>query len=110
MQKAKKKITRRDAIKLAKQYIDLCTQMNLPIYKAILFGSHANDNAQNESDIDLLLVSEMFVNNTLENWKLLAPITARLFEVEPHPYPYSNFIKGDPFINEIKKTGVEITF
>ena len=34
----------------------------LNIYKVILFGSHANENADNESDIDLLVVLD---ENTL---------------------------------------------
>ncbi len=29
-------------------------------------------------------------------------------DIEPHPYPTSKFKKGDPFIDEIKKTGIEI--
>ena len=108
MQKIKKKITRKDAISLAKKYIEQCRQMNVTIQKAILFGSVSTGTAHNNSDIDLLLVSTMFKNNSLDNWKMLAPVTALLFEVEPHPYPYANFIKGDSFIDEIKKTGIEI--
>ena len=108
MQKIKKKITRKDAIKMAKLYVELCRQINLPIYKAILFGSQATESARPDSDIDLLLVSNRFVNNSLENWKMLAPVTAHLYDVEPHPYPYHSFLKGDPFINEIKRTGIEI--
>ena len=95
-------------IKQAKEYINLCRKMNLRITKAILFGSQATGTAHGDSDIDLLLVSDIFKANTLDNWKLLAPVTARLFNVEPHPYPEKNFLKGDPFIDEIKRTGIEI--
>jgi uncharacterized protein len=104
----KKKITKRTAIKLAKQYIEMCNKINLPIQKAFLFGSYSKDTAHADSDIDLLLVSDKFRNNSLDNWKMLSPITAKLYDVEPHPYPVKNFIKGDPFLEEVLKTGIEI--
>ena len=108
MPKAKKKIDRAAAIKLARRYIAMCRQINLPVSKAILFGSQATGTAHGDSDIDLLLVSDKFKGNTLDNWKMLAPVTARLYDVEPHPYPEKNFVKGDPFIDEVKRTGIEI--
>ncbi len=108
MRKAQKKISRAAAIKQAKEYVDLCRKMNLRIKRAILFGSQSTGTAHDDSDIDLLLVSDIFKNNTLDNWKLLAPVTARLFNVEPHPYPEKKFLKGDPFIDEIRRTGIEI--
>jgi uncharacterized protein len=104
----KKKITQRAAIRLAKRYIEMCNEMNLPIKKAYLFGSYSKGTAHADSDIDLLLVSDKFRNNTLDNWKMLSPITAKLYDVEPHPYPIKNFLKGDPFLTEVLKTGIEI--
>ena len=108
MPKVKKKISRPAAVNLAILYINKCRQKNIPISTAILFGSQATGTAHGDSDIDLLLVSNRFTQNTLENWKMLAPITAHLYEVEPHPYPEENFKRGDPFIDEIKRTGIEI--
>lgn len=108
MRKTQKKTARAAAIKLAKRYIALCAGSGISISRAILFGSQAAGTAEEHSDIDLLLVSDKFINNTLENWKLIAPITARVFDVEPHPYPPAKFKKGDPFIDEVKRTGIEI--
>ena len=104
----KKKTPLDFAIKLATEYIDMCNQSGIAISNAILFGSQTTGSANNDSDIDLLLVSNKFRNNTLENWKILAPVTARLFDIEPHPYPTAKFKKGDPFLDEIKRTGIEI--
>jgi predicted nucleotidyltransferase len=108
MRTNKKKTSLDFAIELATQYIEMCNQSGISISNAILFGSQTSNSANNDSDIDLLLVSSKFKNNTLENWKLLAPVTARLFDIEPHPYPTAKFIKGDPFLDEIKRTGIEI--
>jgi predicted nucleotidyltransferase len=109
MQKTKKAIIKKTILNQAKQYIAACNEMNIPVRKAILFGSQVNGKATKYSDIDLLIVSSRFKNNSLENWRLLSPVTARFYRVEPHPYPVKNFISGDPFIDEIKKYGVEIT-
>lgn len=89
-------------------YIATCNAMDIPVKKAILFGSQVTGTATKYSDIDLLIVSTKFNNNTLDNWKLLSPITAKFYQIEPHPYPMTQFNTGDPFINEIKKCGVEI--
>jgi predicted nucleotidyltransferase len=108
MRTNKKKAPLNIAIKLATEYIEMCNQSGISISNAILFGSQISGSASNESDIDLLLVSNKFRNNTLENWKILSPVTARLFDIEPHPYPTAKFKKGDPFLDEIKRTGIEI--
>jgi predicted nucleotidyltransferase len=108
MQTTKKKINRRSAIKLAKQFVGKCNERGLEIKKAMLFGSYVTGIPDNNSDIDLLLVSDKFSNNTLDNWKLLAPITAKLYDIEPHPYPVKRFLKGDPFVEVVKQTGIEI--
>lgn len=108
MQSAKKKVNRQAAIKIAKQYLRLCNELNLQIKKAFLFGSVVRGSAHAYSDIDLLLVSDRFGANTLDNWKMLAPVTAKLFSVEPHPYPSKSFLNGDPFLAEVIKYGIEI--
>jgi predicted nucleotidyltransferase len=108
MRTNKKKTPLTTAIKLATKYIELCNQSGIGISKAILFGSQTSGAANGDSDIDLLLVSNKFINNSLENWKLLAPVTARLYDVEPHPYPTAKYKKGDPFLDEVKRTGIEI--
>ena len=108
MKSISKKITRTSAIRIAKQYIELCNSNNLPITKAILFGSVINGNSSENSDIDLLLVSDKFITDSFENWKMLAPVTAKIYDVEPHPYPTKNFKKGDPFLTEVLKKGIVI--
>ena len=109
MQTTSQKITRTAAMRLAKKYIAMCNQSGLPISKAILFGSVISGKSSADSDIDLLLVSDKFITDSFMNWKMLAPVTAKYFDIEPHPSPTKNFRKGDPFLNEILKTGIEIT-
>ena len=108
MRKTKKKTNRPTALELAKQYVRMCEQINVPISRAILFGSQARGTAHGDSDIDLLLVSPKFTRDTLKNWQMLVPVTAKLFDVEPHPYREKNFRKGDPFLEEVMREGIEV--
>jgi len=103
-------LTQQNAIKLVKEYVNLCYKNNIYFTKIILFGSFVSGNANKDSDIDVLFVSDQFTDNTFENWRTLSPITAKFYDIEPHPYPTDYFEKSDPFIEEIKKTGIEIKF
>jgi predicted nucleotidyltransferase len=87
----------------------MCLLSGIDVSRAILFGSLVSGAAGEDSDIDLLIVSKKFKNNTLENWKIISPISSLFYDVDPHPYPLDKFMKGDPFINEIKLKGIEIT-
>ena len=96
------------AIELVKRYVEQCLERNIRFQKVILFGSTIKGNAHEYSDIDVLLVSDQFTDNSLDNWKILAPVTAKNFDIEPHPYPTASFKKGDPFLEEVLQTGVEV--
>ena len=100
--------TRETAISIAKEFIDKCESQNIHFQKAILSGSTMHNNAREDSDIDLLLVSDQFSYNKFENAKLLARINKHYSDIEAHTYPTEYFLKGDPFINQIKQTGIEI--
>ena len=101
-------LTRETAITMAKDYVSLCNEKDIKFSHVYVFGSSVNGNAGVDSDVDLLLVSEQFTENTLTNWKMLAPFSAKMYEIDPHPYPVAAFIKRDPFVNEVLKTGIRI--
>ncbi|GAB2589037.1 nucleotidyltransferase domain-containing protein [Spirosoma areae] len=96
------------AVELIKKYVQLCNGQNIFFNKVILFGSVATGTSRPESDIDVLLVSDQFTHDSIQNWRMLAPITAQLFTIEPHPYPTDSYLRRDPFIDEIERTGIEI--
>ena len=96
------------AVELVKRYVRLCNKRSIYFNKVILFGSVAAGTARPDSDIDVLLVSDQFTHDSIQNWRMLAPITAQLYDVEPHPYPTDAYIHGDPFVDEVDRTGVEI--
>ena len=101
-------VSQSTAIELIKQYVKLCNGQNIFFSKVILFGSVAIGTPRPDSDIDVLLVSDQFTHDFVQNWRLLAPITAQLVDIELHPYPTDSYICRDPFIDEIERTGIEI--
>lgn len=49
--------------------------------------------------------------NPIADWHLLSLVkitNPKFTDIEPHPYSVKDFYKSDPFIEEIKKTGLEI--
>ncbi|MGA0559114.1 nucleotidyltransferase domain-containing protein [Larkinella sp. VNQ87] len=101
-------VTQSIAIELIKKYILVCQDRQIRINKAVLFGSVAKGVARPESDIDVLLVSDQFTHDSVQNWRMLAPVTAQFVDIEPHPYPTDLYSKKDPFIQEVERTGIEI--
>ena len=49
-----------DAINIIRQYVSNLNNAGIVIYKTYLFGSYARNQANENSDIDVLLVSDLF--------------------------------------------------
>jgi uncharacterized protein len=97
------------AIEQVKNFLNEVKNIGLVLNKVILFGSSARDEMNDCSDIDLLLVSDNFSLNFFENIRLYSKINIRYPDIETHPYPTGYFLESDPFIEEIKRTGIEIS-
>lgn len=102
-------VDQKAAFELVKKYVEQCNKLNIHFNKVVVFGSTVKGSSHKYSDVDVLLVSDQFSDNSLDNWKALAPVTAKYYNIEPHPYPTKSFIKGDPFLEEILKSGVEVS-
>jgi uncharacterized protein len=95
-----------------KKYI-IYIKSQIDVKKIILFGSYAKGNQNEESDIDLAIVSPQFgYSPLLEKIRLYelkydADIQA---DIEPVPIGLDEYEGNDNFfINEIKKEGIDIT-
>ena len=71
-------VTREDAINTAKNFINDCHANGLDFYKVLLFGSVATDKIRQDSDIDLLLISDRFGDNIFENLRLYSKINLNI--------------------------------
>lgn len=101
-------VTRESAINIAKSFIQDCQLNGLTLYKVLLFGSAAKGMKHEWSDIDLLLISDQFGYNILDNLKLYSKINIKYPIIGTHPYPTKYYKEGDDFINEISKEGIEL--
>jgi len=97
--------TQETLINYISDYVKACNGIGIYFNKVILFGSYAKNKANQWSDIDLALISDNFTGMALDDWNRLSPANIKFYDIEPHPFPTDYFEKGDPFIDEIKKTG-----
>ncbi len=101
-------LTREIAINQATKFINDCIKYGINIEKAILFGSVAKNKQSDYSDIDIALISNQFTKNFVYNNKLTSKVNIKYPLIEVHHFNTDYFNHGDPFVNEITKTGVEI--
>ena len=100
--------TQKSAISIVTEFIRKLQSEGIDIQEAVLFGSYAV-NGQNEwSDIDLALVSDSFTGFGFEDKRSFAKINSQkpYSIIHTKTFPTIYFDKGDPFIDQIKKTGI----
>lgn len=91
------------------RYLSALREHNIPIQEAILFGSFATGNSQKWSDIDIALVSEIFVGDRIDDKDKIRKITLSISsEIEVIPFSPKDFNLQNPFAKEILRTGVKL--
>ena len=101
-----------DAINILKSYLFLLNKSGIPIEKAYLYGSYARNEANKESDIDVMLISDYFDTNDVyilsKPWNYTADIDYR---IEPVSVSKKRYISDDvsPLLEIVRKEGIEIT-
>ncbi len=92
------------------KYLDLIKGKFDDIESAYLFGSYAKGKSTEDSDIDVALIftklddSKRF-DTQVQLMLLAAQVDSR---IEPHPISHEDFDSENPFVAEIKKTGIEV--
>ena len=94
--------------KIAMLFINACIQNGISISEAYLFGSWVKGKQDKWSDIDIALVANSFSRNIIENTRQTALINYQYPDIEVHHFSTTDFSLSDPFINEIKRTGIKI--
>ena len=92
------------------KFLDLIRENFSGIERAYLFGSYAKGKLMDDSDIDVALIFKDLDDSIrfdiqVQLMLLAAQIDSR---IEPHPMSHDDFNSGNPFVNEIKKTGIEL--
>lgn len=99
-------VTKQSAIKEINDFLALCRKNGLVFSKVIFFGSVANGTATNDSDIDVMLFSDKFSENVIENRGLLSPFLRNYYNLDIKSYPSYYFEKGGLLIDEVKESGI----
>ena len=100
-----------EVVIILNRFIARLKEEGIPVEKAILFGSYARQEANENSDIDVLIVSSFFNSGDLSSkllvWKLVREIDAR---IEPLTIGSDQFKNDDisPIITIAKKEGILI--
>ena len=96
--------------KLADDYIEKVINV-LPVHKVFLYGSYAKGTATYLSDVDICFFLSDFggkkrVDIIGELLGLCGRYKGAYFE--PNAFPSSEIKSGNPFVNEVISTGIEI--
>lgn len=92
------------------KYLALIKKEFSDIESAYLFGSYAKGNSTDDSDIDLALIFTNLDDSRRFNIQVQLMLFAAQIDsrIEPHPISHDDFNSGNPFVAEIKKTGIEV--
>lgn len=97
-------------IDVVRQYLDRLSSNNIPVDEAILFGSFVRGTARDESDIDVAIISSAFSGDRFDDRRRIVPLRRGIdARIEPIPFRPEQFANGGNLIDEIKKTGFNIT-
>ncbi len=97
-------------INLVKNYISVLKENNISIEKVLLFGSYMRGQAKEDSDIDIAIVSPAFKGDRYLDRRSIIPFRRGIdSRIEPIPFTSEDFARGGILIDEIKRTGEEIT-
>lgn len=110
MKQNKKMAAKKSVIKLVNDFISELKKKNISIRRAILFGSHAKGNAHKYSDIDVAIVADEFEGVNFIDLKFFMDIKIKkkYALISTQTFNSNYFKKGDAFIQEIIKSGIEI--
>jgi len=103
-------LTRNAVIKTVRNYAKEINKTGINLRRVILFGSFAKGTQHEWSDIDVALVADDFTGVGILDTPRFSRINLQspYIRIEPRTYPTDYFQESDPFIEEIKKTGIEI--
>ena len=101
----------KDAINIVRQYVNNLNNGGVVIFKAYLFGSYARNQATENSDIDVLLVSDAF--DTDDDVVLSKPWSPKYrldYRIEPVAIGLQRFYSDDSslILEVVRNEGLEI--
>ncbi|MGA2297966.1 MAG: nucleotidyltransferase domain-containing protein [FCB group bacterium] len=100
--------TQHDCIKYSNEFVNKLKRKGLKIRHALLFGSYATNRQSKDSDIDIALAADEFTGIGYFDIGLIGKELIEYDNIQVKTYQTDYFEQGDPFINEIIKTGIKL--
>jgi predicted nucleotidyltransferase len=97
-----------EIIEILKKYILVLRSEGITVDKAYLYGSYLTNTANDDSDIDIMIVTENEDDNLAGKiWSLTRKVNSK---IEPYLVGKGRFNGNEtsPLIDLVKKTGLEI--
>ena len=96
--------------RIIRNYINSVLEQQPGLISAFLFGSYAKNNQRSESDIDIALIFDDLSDSDRFNLQVKLMIIASKIDtrIEPHPLSEQDLLTNNPFVMEIKRTGIEL--
>ena len=101
-------MAKREIVEILKKYIFVLRSEGINIDKAYLYGSYLSNTATDESDIDVMIVTESEDDYlTGKIWSLTRKVNSK---IEPYLVEKERFLNNEdsPLIDLVKRTGLEI--
>lgn len=99
-----------EIIEILRKYIYLLRAEGISVDKAFLYGSYLSNTETNDSDIDLMIVTENENDDYIAGkiWSLTQKVNSK---IEPYLVGTNRFYNNDnsPLIDLVKRTGLEIS-
>lgn len=96
------------ALKIVEKYAELLKE-NMDVKGVYLFGSFVRGGFDEDSDIDVAVVSDEFngdlVDDTLKLMRLRRKVDNR---IEPHPFLLKDFNENNPFVKELMSNNIKV--
>lgn len=101
-------MSKTQAEKTVRQYIEALKRNNFPFTSVILYGSHAKNCAHEWSDIDVCVVSDRFneqddFDHSIKLWDIVEEVDWR---IEPYGMSEEDLYSYSPLAEEIRNTGI----
>jgi predicted nucleotidyltransferase len=104
-------MAKKNIVALLQIFLRLLLKEGIPVERAFLYGSYARGEENEESDIDIMIISEVFDTNddktVGKTWRISNSVDSR---IEPYTVGRKRFLndKFSPLLEYVKKEGVEI--
>lgn len=100
--------TQQFALKEVEAFVTDLHELGIHPQQVILFGSFARNEQREWSDIDVAIVAEEFSGFRPEDSASMSSALWKHVEIEPHPFRPEDFTDWNPFVQEIKRTGIRV--